>query len=246
MRRYSAPMIEDEQAYEAGKQTRIKANARKSGRAAWLAEHADAQRLSDFLCGVGEFQSKVALGCNCVDHFETDNFGYDYQAIDHSEECLDGKKGFTCRRVQPRISRPYKGGFAELLNKFQKDLDDWGKLSPKQTQIVRDALAKAEGFASERDAKRAAETAERAATSQHVGTVGERIDFDLVVERTLTFEGTFGATYFNICRDADGNVVIYKGSNHWDQGPIRVKATVKAHESRDGVAQTLIARPKVL
>ena len=244
MRRY--PIIEDEQAYEAGKQARIKANARKSGRTKWLAEHADAQRLADFLTGTGEFQSKVALGCNCHTFFEDGGFGCDYEAIEHSEECLDGKRGFTCRRVAPRVSRPYTGGFAELLSKFEKDLDQWGKLSPKQTQIVRDALAKAEGFATERDAKRAAETAERAATSHHVGEVGERRDFDLIVERTLEFSGQFGMTFINLCRDTDGNVVVYKGSNCWEQGPIRVKATIKGHESRDGVAQTLLSRPKVL
>ena len=61
------------------------------------------------------------------------------------------------------------------------------------------------------------------------------------------FESQFGYTYINICKDADGNVVVYKGSNRFEEGEtVRVKATVKSHEERDGVAQTLIARPKAM
>ena len=210
------PHIENEAAYEAAISARIQANARKTNRVKWFAEHEDAQRLWDFLFWEGEFNQE---------QYED-----------------DPRHPGGYRRVRARISRATGKGFGELLDKFAADLEQWGKLSPKQTEIVRNALVKAEGFANERDAQRAS----KAATIGHVGTVGERRDFDLTVKKVLAFEGTFGATYVNICEDGNGNVVVYKGSNDWPTGPIKVKATVKDHDVRNGLPQTLISRPKVI
>lgn len=201
-----------EEKYEAGKRARIAANAFKSGRKSWLAEHADGERLEDFLHSTGEF-------------------GYRW---------VNGPRGYV--QVMPAIRFP-KGPFADFLIGLRKQLAERGKLSPKQTQIVRDALAKAEQFAAERDEKIAAKRAEDA-TKAHVGVIGERVVLDLKVERVLSFDTQYGVSYVNLCRDAEGNVVVYKGSNRWDVGAIKVKATIKSHEMREGVPQTLIARPK--
>jgi hypothetical protein len=45
--------------------------------------------------------------------------------------------------------------------------------------------------------------------------------------------------------DVDGNVVVYKGSNLLGEkgNAVSVKATIKDHDSRDGVKQTKISRP---
>jgi len=188
--------IENEAAYEAAIERRIKANRAKTGRAKWLAAHADAQDLLDFL--------------------------------------TDPNHPLTW----------YAGG--EFYGKLRGALNEWGGLTEGQTQAVRNGLAKAHQRVAEREANRAAEQAELAANSAHIGTVGERAVFELVVERSLQFEGQYGSTFINICKDAAGNVVVYKGSNGWDKGPITVKATVKAHDRRDGVAQTIIARPTVI
>ena len=197
--------------YEAGKRARMIANARSSAAKKWYAEHADADRLEDFLWQTGEF-------------------GYQW---------VDTPRGHI--QMLPAIRFP-KGDFGEFLIGLRTQLVEYGKLSPKQTQIVRDALAKAEQFAAQRVAdlaeKRAADT-----TKAHVGTVGERIVLDLTVEKVLSFDTQFGVVYINLCRDAEGNVVVYKGSNRWDVGAIKVKATIKAHDKRDGVPQTLISRP---
>ena len=47
--------------------------------------------------------------------------------------------------------------------------------------------------------------------------------------------------------DADGNVVVYKGSTTvGEKGEtVTLKATIKDHGEREGVNQTIIARPKV-
>ena len=50
--------------------------------------------------------------------------------------------------------------------------------------------------------------------------------------------------YVHICRDQDGNTVIYKGKEIAKKGQtVTLKATVKDHGERDGEKQTVIARP---
>ncbi len=131
--------------------------------------------------------------------------------------------------------------FVDLLRKLRDDLRDCGNLSDKQTQIVRDALARQEQFAVERRAKFAAQDA----GSQHIGTAGKREVFTLTIQWVKYFEGAFGATYIHGLKDAAGNVVIYKGSKCLGEkgATLTVKATVKEHGERDGVKQTIISRP---
>lgn len=136
------------------------------------------------------------------------------------------------------------GGFTDLLRKLATDLRDCGNLSDKQTQIVRDALARQETFVAERKAKFAAQDA----GSQHIGTAGKREVFTLTIQWVKYFEGAFGATYIHGLKDAAGNVVIYKGSKCLGERGVTltVKATVKEHGERDGVKQTIISRPAAI
>ena len=47
-----------------------------------------------------------------------------------------------------------------------------------------------------------------------------------------------------VCKDADKNFVIYKGSNYWGKGSkVQCIAKVKEHGDRNGVKQTIIQRP---
>ena len=133
------------------------------------------------------------------------------------------------------------GGFTDLLRKLAADLDECGGLSDKQTDIVRNALARQATFVAERKAKFAAQDA----SSQHIGTAGKREVFTLTIQWVKYFEGAFGATYIHGLKDAAGNVVIYKGSKCLGEkgATLTVKATVKEHSERDGVKQTIISRP---
>ncbi len=93
-----------------------------------------------------------------------------------------------------------------------------------------------------------AEVAKRAkAPSQHFGYIGDKVTLTLTCERELRLESQFGTSWMSICRDAAGNVVIYKGNADFlrqgDTG--EVKATIKEHAVYNGVAQTMIMRPKV-
>ena len=92
------------------------------------------------------------------------------------------------------------------------------------------------------------ERAERDAASEWIGEVGKRIELTLNVNHVVTLCGQWGTTFINLCRDDDGNAVVYKGSNDlkFYADKVTVKATIKAHDTRDGVKQTIISRPKII
>lgn len=131
---------------------------------------------------------------------------------------------------------------AEFRIKMMQSELEWGRLTKGQEQAVLRMIDKAK----ERLAARDAEKAEKRATAKHIGTVGERREFTLSVKFTTEYETQFGTTFVHVMEDADGNVVVYKGSKmiggKGDQ--IIIKATIKEHGVRDGIAQTIISRPK--
>ena len=77
-----------------------------------------------------------------------------------------------------------------------------------------------------------AATVAAAATSQHVGTIGQRLDFRAVVASVRSFEGSYGVGHVTTATDASGNLLKY-----WnclgDAQPgdeVEFSAAVKAHE----------------
>jgi hypothetical protein len=222
--------IENEARYEAARIRRIKANRAKSGRAKWLAAHEDAQTLHDWLFAQGEFDAQHVLGPRCCRY------------ADGTYEHEDNKYGVCgCKTVRHPLTAYAHGDF---LSKMRETINDWGGLTDGQHAAVAKSFARAQELLAGRDVKRAAQLAADAQTN-HVGTVGERRDFDLTAERTHSFDSQFGTVYITIFRDADNNVIVYKGSIAFERGEkVSGKATVKAHEARDGVPQTIIARPK--
>ena len=131
------------------------------------------------------------------------------------------------------------GIVAEMVGK----LVQYGSLSEKQQAFLAALM--------HRIANRDQIIADRKAAdagSAHVGTVGERRDWTLTLQGRFEYETDYGVTYGHVYKDADGNVVIYKGSNRLDGergDTVTLKATVKAHADREGVQQTMISRPKV-
>jgi len=130
-----------------------------------------------------------------------------------------------------------KGGFWASM---KEAYDNWGGLTAGQEAAVRRSL---DQDAARKDERKAAD-----AGSQHVGTVGERRDWTLTLQGRAQYESDFGVVHVHIFKDADGNVVIYKGSSYLEGergDTVTLKATVKDHADRDGVAQTMLSRPKV-
>lgn len=135
-----------------------------------------------------------------------------------------------------------KASFGVFRSKMIESCDQWGRLTKGQEQAVLGMIDKAK----ERIAARDAAKAEKAVTAKHVGAIGERREFNLTVKFTTEFESGFGIMHIHVMEDSDGNVIVYKGSKAiGNKGEfITVKATIKEHGERDGIAQTIIARPK--
>ena len=222
--------VEHPAAYEKAIEARIKANASKTRRAKWFAAHPDAERLNAWLNHYGEFENRYSCG----------NVWTTGGCCENSDRCL-----VIGEKEHPTVRGMFAGDFGKVLLEMRDAIMEWGGLTDKQTDLVRRALARAEERVVKAQQRREERVAADREGSRHVGTVGERREFIITVNKVFSFDSVYGMTFINICKDADGNVIVYKGSNSFEEGEtVRVKATVKAHEERDGVAQTLIARPK--
>lgn len=216
----SYTVIEDQAAWERGRLERIKANRRVGAKARWVALVGEeiSTRCDDFLNACGQFDS------------------IPYTKAGDRESGYDGY--ITCFRAHPIVALSQ----GDFYTKMRDNLAEWGGLTEGQTKAVLKMIERADQRLAEREAAKV----QKAATAQHIGTVGERIDFDLTIKFTTDFETQFGYTYVHVMEDAAGNVVVYKGSKVLGQkgDAVKFKATIKAHDYRDGIAQTIVTRPK--
>jgi len=83
--------------------------------------------------------------------------------------------------------------------------------------------------------------------SVHVGNVGERITCKIASATLVSsWENAYGTTYLYRFKDCDGNVLVWFASSNQDvNGVSKITGTVKAHDVRDGVNQTVLTRCKV-
>jgi hypothetical protein len=141
----------------------------------------------------------------------------------------------------------------QIISDIVEKLIRYGSLTEGQERLLR----KLEGQIDEERAKtdaRSRENAERAERSNHIGLVGERREFTATIRFTKYFdnEGGFnnhfgGGTTLTVLDDADGNVIVWWGVGFGaEKGEtINFKATVKRHELRDGVRQTVVTRATI-
>lgn len=138
-----------------------------------------------------------------------------------------------------------KACLGDFWTKMRNSVADWGGLTEGQTNAVLAMIERGEARVAERAKARAEQAAKDADMSGWVGTVGERRLFTLTIRMVFEMEGQYGYSYLHVMHDADGNVVVYKGTNKLGamNDTVTVKATVKEHDVRDGVKQTKISRP---
>lgn len=140
---------------------------------------------------------------------------------------------------------PHKMPNASFIDACWCSLHEWGGLTDNMAESVRKTIAQRE--------ERKAEYRARDLASQHIGIVGDRVDLILTVTFVTDYQTQFGITNVFGLRDADGNILIYKGTSALYNtncqfavkgDTVKVKATIKEHAERDGVKQTIINRPK--
>jgi hypothetical protein len=219
----------------------------------------------------------ICTGEECAEKF--DLYGADFQAV--RKQVARDKAFNTGKAKAERILTERNLSFAwdlyqtNVRDDFQFEertiadlvskLVQYGDLTEKQWNFLIKLITQIEERG-QKQSKRDALHAQDAATSQHVGKIGDRITIEGTVFFRASFDGVYGTTYVTGIRDAAGNVYIQKGAplkriatykNQWGDDvteefycekddDVRIKATVKDHSVRDGVKQTIISRPKAI
>ena len=132
-----------------------------------------------------------------------------------------------------RTGKPQRDGFVhDLARKLRQR---W-TLSDAQLSAARNMFAKID----EREIQDA--------SSVHVGSIKERIEFEGIVEFETTREGFYGTTHIIKVRSIDGNVFTWFASGYQSlhRGDrVAVRGTVKKHDEYQGVKQTILSRCKI-
>jgi hypothetical protein len=94
-------------------------------------------------------------------------------------------------------------------------------------------------------------------SSEYIGEIGKRITIKITdLQLVTSWETDWGITHLYKFRDENGNVIVWFASStfgYWgddgewhpyDNSLKAIKATIKAHEERDGVKQTIVSRCK--
>ena len=235
--------IENEQAYERAIARRIRQNAAKTARAKWMAMPG-AARADEFLFETGEFEQ--------VETTRDPSLREEYEA---KRDALDPAGGYWQDRdlldqeygVRRSLHPAVRAALGDFYAKMRDQVLEWGGLTEKQNAAVLALIERAEARVIERDRARAEQAAADAERSGWIGAVGERRVLQISIRMIKELSGTYGISYLHVCHDADGNVVVYKGTNRLGErgDTVTVKATVKDHDVRDGVKQTKISRPKM-
>lgn len=80
--------------------------------------------------------------------------------------------------------------------------------------------------------------------SEYQGTLGERLDLYLTVERAIELDGAYGRSTMHIMRDDCGNLFVWTtGAKSWSAGTEHhIKGTVKDHCKYRNECQTVLTR----
>lgn len=127
-----------------------------------------------------------------------------------------------------------------VIDMHQK-LVRFGSLSDKQWNFLAAMVARIQD-----DQRIQDERAAEGAKSEHMGTVKARMQFTATIAGIASFESMYGTMYVSIMKSGD-NVLIYKGNKPMGERgeSVTFVATVKEHGTRDGVKQTIVARPAI-
>jgi hypothetical protein len=136
----------------------------------------------------------------------------------------------------------------EFYFNMRKATLQWGGLTEGQTQAVLRLIEKGHARVAERAKAKAESLRIDSDKSGWIGDIGQRMDFDLQIRLVIRIDGFYGLSFLHVMNDSAGNVIVYKGTNCLgDKGEsVKIKATIKEHDIREGVKQTKIARPKTI
>lgn len=159
-----------------------------------------------------------------------------WRKVDETDEDSDKRAAWNLERR--RTGEIERNGITLALSGYAK-AKHFGLLA--YMPIAYERYLERKAREEKRNAERLAET-----TSKHVGTVGQRITVTAATAKLLTsWEGAYGTTYLYKFTDEQGNVYIWYASRGIEtHDGMTLKGTVKDHNERDGVKQTVLTRCK--
>jgi hypothetical protein len=84
--------------------------------------------------------------------------------------------------------------------------------------------------------------------SKHIGQIGDKLSVEVDLVGLFRFDGYYGPTHIHIMKDKANNVIVYKGGKRLAEkgAKFTLQAKIKSHGEREGVAQTIVERPKMV
>ncbi|QBQ74422.1 replication factor [Burkholderia phage BcepSauron] len=127
----------------------------------------------------------------------------------------------------------------EFLSSLAGKLEQWGYLTGPQAEAAQASVLRLRA------------RAEQVQNAAYLGTVGERREFEMTIQKIFTLDtgaafGSFGPCYLTIMRDVSGATVVHKGNCRLFRAEgdrVHVRAAVKEHKLYNDLKQTVITRP---
>ena len=80
-------------------------------------------------------------------------------------------------------------------------------------------------------------------SNEYIGTVGDKIEIEVTVEKVLKFDGYYGTTCMNILQDTKGNTLVWSTGKALEEGKeYKLKGTIKEHKEYRERKQTVLTR----
>lgn len=79
--------------------------------------------------------------------------------------------------------------------------------------------------------------------SQYIGEVGQRLEFNVIVERNIPLNGNYGETHMHFLRFGEDLLIWTTIAKNWTVGSSHhIKGTIKKHQEYRGEKQTILTR----
>ena len=164
----------------------------------------------------------------------------------------------TGQESTAKAALAYKGEVTEAQKQRAIDLLSWGR-SYFNTHRNGDyertmgVLLNARGFeiraaayiASLVGARKNLDKPQGQGRGRHRGTLGESLTCKVTLDKTLTFDGTYGPSHLHLMRDEEGNRIVWSTGTYLEPGTYALKGTVKKHDMKYGENQTVVTRCRV-
>lgn len=156
---------------------------------------------------------------------------------DHAGDRAEAKRVIDWARNIPETANDYLGNLRVILLGAYVEMRYWGFAISGIAALAREEERQVARLRAE----------EVAADSEFVGEIKERLTLEVTVDSKRAFDNDYGTTFLVMMSDADGNIFKSWASGKFGEDAetgehLRIKGTVKEHETFRDAKQTVLAR----